>query len=69
MTGWLEYCSSDTLYDHVLFARFAATIPLGTYGTVDDVANASIFLASYMARIVTGGLGRAVVEVVVVGGC
>lgn len=34
--------------------KFKATIPLGRYGTKDDIGQAAVFLASPMARNITG---------------
>ncbi|MDA0226064.1 MAG: SDR family oxidoreductase, partial [Proteobacteria bacterium] len=34
--------------------RFLATIPLGRFSTPDDIANASLFLASDEASMVSG---------------
>ncbi len=34
--------------------KFIATIPLGRYGTKDDIGQAAVFLASPMARNITG---------------
>ncbi len=37
-------------------AEIQATIPLGTYGSVDDIGQAAVFLASPLASYVTGAL-------------
>ena len=34
--------------------KFKATIPLGRYGTKDDIGQAAVFLASPLARNITG---------------
>jgi NAD(P)-dependent dehydrogenase (short-subunit alcohol dehydrogenase family) len=51
--GWIE-----TAYGHDLDAavkqRITARIPLGRWGTVDDVAHAAVYLASDAAGYVTG---------------
>jgi NAD(P)-dependent dehydrogenase (short-subunit alcohol dehydrogenase family) len=46
--GHLHYGDDDAM------ARVAATIPLGRMGDPDDVADACLFLASPLARFVTG---------------
>ncbi len=37
-------------------AEFTSAIPLGRYGTVDDIGQAAVFLASPLASYVTGSL-------------
>jgi 3-oxoacyl-[acyl-carrier protein] reductase len=39
-----------------LRAQFKATVPLGRFATVDDVANATLFLASEQASFLTGNV-------------
>jgi 3-oxoacyl-[acyl-carrier protein] reductase len=39
-----------------LRAQFKATVPLGRFATVDDVANATLFLASQEASFLTGNV-------------
>ena len=39
-----------------LRAQFKATVPLGQFATVDDVANATLFLASDEASFLTGNV-------------
>ena len=39
-----------------LRAQFKATVPLGRFATVDDVANATLFLASEEASFLTGNV-------------
>jgi 3-oxoacyl-[acyl-carrier protein] reductase len=39
-----------------LRAQFKATVPLGRFATVDDVANATLFLASQEAAFLTGNV-------------
>jgi 3-oxoacyl-[acyl-carrier protein] reductase len=39
-----------------LRAQFKATVPLGRFATIDDVANAALFLASDEARFLTGNV-------------
>jgi len=40
--------------DEAFHARFQRAIPLGRYGTVDDIGQAAVFLASPLATYVTG---------------
>jgi len=40
--------------DHELLAKVEATIPLGRRGTIEDVADAVVFLCSDAAAYVTG---------------
>ena len=40
--------------DEAFHARFKRAIPLGRYGTVDDIGQAAVFLASPLATYVTG---------------
>ena len=39
-----------------LRTQFRATVPLGRFATVDDVANATLFLASDEASFLTGNV-------------
>jgi 3-oxoacyl-[acyl-carrier protein] reductase len=39
-----------------LRAQFKATVPLGRFATVDDVANAALFLSSDEASFLTGNV-------------
>src|SRR5262249_49607872 len=39
-----------------LRAQFKATVPLGRFATIDDVANATLFLASDEASFLTGNV-------------
>ena len=39
-----------------LRAQFKATVPLGRFATIDDVANATLFLASNEASFLTGNV-------------
>src|SRR5262249_52953247 len=39
-----------------LRAQFKATVPLGRFATIDDVANAALFLASEEASFLTGNV-------------
>ncbi|MFT5144496.1 MAG: NAD(P)-dependent dehydrogenase (short-subunit alcohol dehydrogenase family) [Rhodothermales bacterium] len=40
--------------DEKFHSRFRASIPIGRYGTTDDIGQAAVFLASPMASFVTG---------------
>ena len=42
--------------DPALHDRLCAAIPLGRYGTVDEIGNAAVFLASPLASYITGAL-------------
>ena len=42
--------------DEAFHARFKRAIPLGRYGTVDDIGQVAVFLASPLASYVTGTL-------------
>jgi 3-oxoacyl-[acyl-carrier protein] reductase len=51
--GWIETAYGNAL-DPAMKQRIAAAIPLGRWGTPEDVAHAAVYLASDAARYVTG---------------
>ena len=51
--GFIESDMTDKLSDEVK-QNYFKSIPLGCFGDVDDIANAALFLASDMARYITG---------------
>ena len=51
--GWIETAYGSTL-DSATKQRITATIPLGRWGTPEDVAHAAVYLASDAAAYVTG---------------
>jgi len=51
--GWIETAYGSTL-DSATKQRITATIPLGRWGTPEDVAHAAVYLASDAAGYVTG---------------
>ena len=51
--GWIETAYGDALASDVK-QRIAGTIPLGRWGTADEVAHAAVYLASDAAAYVTG---------------
>src|SRR6266704_1891236 len=51
--GWIETAYGSAL-DPAVKQRIAAKIPLGRWGTPDDIANAAVYLASDAAAYVTG---------------
>src|SRR3989454_7390126 len=51
--GWIETAYGSTL-DPAVKQRIAAKIPLGRWGTPEDIANAAVYLASDAAAYVTG---------------
>jgi 3-oxoacyl-[acyl-carrier protein] reductase len=51
--GWVETAYGSTL-DPAIRERITATIPLGRWGTPEDIASAAVYLASDSAAYVTG---------------
>ncbi len=51
--GFISSPMTDKLSEEVQ-ANYKAAIPLGTFGEADDIANAVLYLASDMAKYVTG---------------
>jgi len=51
--GWVETAYGSTL-DPAIRERITATIPLGRWGTPEDIAYAAVYLASDSAAYVTG---------------
>lgn len=51
--GWIETAYGNAL-DPAMKQRIAAAIPLGRWGTPEDVAHAAVYLASDAAAYVTG---------------
>ena len=51
--GWIETAYGDEL-DPAVKQRITARIPLGRWGTPDDIAHAAVYLASDTAAYVTG---------------
>ena len=46
--------TADTRADPAAIGRFLAAVPMGRVGTPQEVADAVLFLASDMARYITG---------------
>ena len=51
--GWIETAYGSAL-DAAAKQRIAAKIPLGRWGTPEDIAHAAVYLASDAAAYVTG---------------
>jgi NAD(P)-dependent dehydrogenase (short-subunit alcohol dehydrogenase family) len=55
VAGLIATDDMETTYgDEATQARMAATVPMGRFGTADDVAGACLFLSSPLAAFVTG---------------
>ncbi len=52
--GFVETDMTSYLQDGEQAAKYKANIPLGKFGTADDIANATLFLASDMSSYITG---------------
>ncbi|MFV3091444.1 SDR family oxidoreductase, partial [Pseudomonas sp. GW6] len=52
--GMIRTPAMDNLGDSLLSARIAAAVPLGRLGEPQDIASAMLFLASDLARYITG---------------
>src|SRR5436309_11453254 len=53
--GWIETSYGSAL-DEGVKQRISKSIPLGRWGTPEDIAHAAVYLASDAARYVTGQL-------------
>jgi 3-oxoacyl-[acyl-carrier protein] reductase len=51
--GWIETAYGSALEESVK-QRITKSIPLGRWGTPEDIAHAAVYLASDAARYVTG---------------
>lgn len=55
--GWIETEMNEALRkDHEWYEGVRATIPMGRWGTADEVANVALFLASDAASYITGSV-------------